>query len=148
MAKDILKRFNCKKQTRDRIVSLIFRHGLPVYTDKIKIKKQLAKYDDSFLLQLLQVKRADTMAQNPAIAAERLKFLDEVQAAVQKEIESRPAVSLSQLAAKGGDIISLGVEPGPEVGKLLNELLSLVIEEKLPNEREKLLEYAIKKLNR
>lgn len=148
LAKEILKRFNCKKQTRDRIVSLIFRHSLPVYTDKIKIKKQLAKYGDSFLLQLLQVKRADTMAQNPAIAAERLKFLDEVQAAVQKEIESRPAVSLSQLAVKGGDIISLGVEPGPEVGKLLSELLSLVIEEKLPNEREKLLEYTIKKLNR
>lgn len=145
-AKEILRRFNCKRQTRERIVSLIFRHSLPVYTDRMKIKKQLAKYGDSFMMQLLQVKRADTMAQQPNIAAERLRFLDEVQTAVEKEIAARPAVTLPQLAIKGGDIISLGIAPSPEIGRLLNELLTLVIEEKLPNEKSALLEHIREKL--
>lgn len=140
-AKEILKRFNCRRQMRERIVSLIFRHSLPIYTDRMKLKKQLAKYGDSFMVQLLQVKRADTMAQNPAIAAERLRFLDDVKLMMEKEIAARPALTLSQLAVKGGDIISLGVEPSPEVGRLLNRLLTLVIEEKLPNEKTALMNY-------
>ena len=54
-------------------------------------------------------------------------------------------VSLSQLAVRGGDLTALGLR-GPAVGELLRELLELVIEEKLPNDREMLMTYVREKL--
>ena len=53
--------------------------------------------------------------------------------------------SLRQLAVKGNDLTALGLH-GPAVGRALNELLELVIDEKLPNERGMLLEYVKEKL--
>ena len=53
--------------------------------------------------------------------------------------------SLKHLAVKGGDLTALGLQ-GPAVGRGLAELLELVIDEKLPNERGILLEYVKEKL--
>ena len=57
----------------------------------------------------------------------------------------RSCFSLKQLAVKGGDLTALGLR-GPAVGQGLAELLELVIDEKLPNERGILLEYVKEKL--
>jgi tRNA nucleotidyltransferase (CCA-adding enzyme) len=48
------------------------------------------------------------------------------------------------LEVNGSDLIALGVKPGKEIGLLLDELLEAVIEEKFPNDRAKLLEFAQK----
>ena len=53
--------------------------------------------------------------------------------------------SLRQLAVKGGDMTALGLR-GPAVGQALEALLELVIDEKLPNDRNILLEYTKEKL--
>ncbi len=45
---------------------------------------------------------------------------------------------------KGGDLLALGLE-GPAVGAALGELLELVMEERLPNDRGMLLEYVKEK---
>lgn len=49
----------------------------------------------------------------------------------------------SQLAVNGKDLISLGKKPGAEIGKILDWLLEQVIEGRLENEKEKLLEAAM-----
>lgn len=49
--------------------------------------------------------------------------------------------SLRQLAVKGNDLIAIGLS-GPLVGKILNSLLDQVVEERLPNDREMLLDFA------
>ena len=41
----------------------------------------------------------------------------------------------------GADLISAGFEPGPEMGKILENLLEKVIEGEIPNEKEKLLSF-------
>ena len=50
-------------------------------------------------------------------------------------------MSLDQLAVRGGDLLALGLS-GPAVGETLEALLDAVIEERLPNDRAVLLEYA------
>ena len=42
----------------------------------------------------------------------------------------------------GGELIALGFEPGPRIGRTLEKLLEAVIEGELPNDRETLLEKA------
>ena len=55
-------------------------------------------------------------------------------------IEEDSAFSLKQLAINGLDVISLGFS-GKDIGKILNEVLDAVIEEKVENNKESLIEY-------
>ena len=56
------------------------------------------------------------------------------------ELEAENACfSLKDLAVRGGDIMELGYR-GPGIGKALRALLDAVVEERVPNEREALLE--------
>ena len=52
-------------------------------------------------------------------------------------------VSLRQLAVNGNDLLDLGFR-GPDVGRVLKELLNKVVDGELPNERESLLRFVIK----
>ncbi len=53
-----------------------------------------------------------------------------------------PCYSLEQLAVSGGGLVQMGMAPGSEIGRLLNEMLDLVIEGKLENSSGSLLDYA------
>lgn len=61
--------------------------------------------------------------------------------ALQEVLESGMCYSLRQLAVGGKDLMAAGVPCGREVGRMLSELLHLVIEEKLDNDKETLLKY-------
>ena len=58
--------------------------------------------------------------------------------------EEDAAVSLRQLAVNGDDLTQIGVPKGKAVGETLEKLLMQVIDGKLPNEREALLNEAEK----
>lgn len=47
--------------------------------------------------------------------------------------------TLKQLAVNGDDIVALGIEPGKKVGRLLDTLLSMVIDGLVENDREELI---------
>ena len=53
-------------------------------------------------------------------------------------LDGPPAYTAADLALTGNDLISLGMRPGPQLGRVLATLLSEVQDEKLPNEREAL----------
>lgn len=53
-----------------------------------------------------------------------------------------PCYSLEQLAVSGGDLVRMGMAPGPEIGRLLNEMVDLIIEGRLENSSVSLLDYA------
>lgn len=57
-------------------------------------------------------------------------------------LASDPCYSLEQLAVSGGDLVRMGMAPGPEIGRIRNEMLDLVIEGKLENNGGSLLDYA------
>ena len=62
-------------------------------------------------------------------------------ALLEETLENSPCLSLAELAVNGGDLLALGLSAGPALGETLQELLGLVLEEKLPNEKEALLRY-------
>ena len=58
------------------------------------------------------------------------------------EIEDRgDCYSLSALAIKGKDLVSLGIKPGPRMGELLHLALDYVMRNPKENEKEILLSY-------
>ena len=52
------------------------------------------------------------------------------------------ALTLKTLAVKGTDLMMLGIPSGPEIGRILGDLLARVIAGELPNERAALLDAA------
>ena len=142
IAEDILNRLNCGKSKREQIIKLISLHSIPLSKDKLKLKRLLAKHGEQTILSLIKVKRADVSAQQPHIAADRLAELDEIEAAINRILCEKPVLTLSQLAVSGNDLIALGISPGPEIGSLLKEMLALVINEQLKNDKQELLRFA------
>lgn len=97
--------------------------------------------------ELLAAPKAETPAEMRKLAAkygrERARQSVWMQggdrALLEQVLENSPCLSLKELAVSGQDLLDAGVPEGPELGRRLQILLELVLEEKLPNEREALL---------
>lgn len=79
------------------------------------------------------------MGQAYDLVKDRLAELEEMKAKAEEIVAQGQCFSLKDLAVNGRDVIATGVAPGPEVGRILNELLEQVINEEFPNERKILL---------
>ena len=53
---------------------------------------------------------------------------------------SDDCVRIKDLKINGGDLIKLGIKPGPQMGEILQKLLDMVIEDPEKNDREYLIE--------
>lgn len=63
-------------------------------------------------------------------------------AAIESDLGAGIPLSTRELAVAGGDLVALGWQPGPEIGKALGRLLEAVWEDPATNERSTLLEMA------
>ena len=54
--------------------------------------------------------------------------------------EAQECLLIRDLKLDGKDLIAMGVQPGPDMGKILNDLLQQVLEEPQLNTKEKLKE--------
>ena len=108
--------------------------------DSKKIKKWLSKAGESRLRDLIEVKRADKLAQNPIMTGEELSNLDITQSELDRIIEEGEPYSLKDLAVNGYDLIELGYS-GAEIGEKLHILLEKVIDGSIKNEKQALLNY-------
>ena len=57
-------------------------------------------------------------------------------------LAEKACFSLSDLAVNGNDLISLGIPKGKLIGRILNDLLENVIENRIPNDKNSLLQKA------
>ena len=88
---------------------------------------------------LLALKRADNMAQSPDFRG-RQETYDRLEKIAGQIIEEEQCFSLRDLEVNGKDLIQAGMEQGPEIGKTLEALLAAVMDGKVANEKEALLE--------
>ena len=70
------------------------------------------------------------------------RSLDPLRDRIAGVLAAREAFGLSDLSIKGGDLVAIGVPPGPRMGAMLKELLETVIDDPSLNDRERLLEIA------
>jgi len=89
---------------------------------------------------LFPVKRADVLAQSDYMRQEKLDNVDQWEQIYQEVVAQKQCVSLKDLAVTGKDLIAEGYKPGPELGKMLNELLMIVLENPQCNTKEYLLQ--------
>ncbi|HIQ72476.1 MAG TPA: HD domain-containing protein [Candidatus Onthenecus intestinigallinarum] len=141
MADAMLRRLKYDNATREQVVELIACHGAELSPAPRTVRRWLARLGSERFFQLLEVQRADALAQNPERARARLDALPEIARCARACIDAGACLSLRGLAVGGRDILALGVS-GPAVGAVLRALLDRVIDGELPNDRETLLQEA------
>jgi tRNA nucleotidyltransferase (CCA-adding enzyme) len=101
------------------------------------VRRFVKRVGPDFLDDLYDLRMADVA--DSTEKAGSLKALEKLKKRIRK-LKAREAVlSLKELVVNGQDIMGLGVAKGPEVGKLLNHLLEMVINHPRKNKRELLL---------
>ncbi len=148
LAESILRRLKFGNNARAQILFLVQHCGLPLGDmDTIQIKRLLSKHGFKAMRNLLALQRADILAGETDIAEERLVHVRQAEGVVQSIAAQQLPLTRGELAVSGRALIAMGVQPGPQIGVLLDLLLQRVLEEELPNEPAALLNYAADWLN-
>ncbi len=147
MTGSIMRRLRFDNETRNKVLTLVRWHDLrPEATEK-SVRKALVKVGAELFDEWIAIKRADNLAQAPEIT-ERQEYISEIEEIGHRLIEEEGTMSLKTLNISGKDLMELGVREGPEIGRILNELLADVLEERLTNEKTILIEAAKKAIDR
>ena len=138
IARTTLTRLNFPRDTIDHVSDLVREHMVTAVEKPtpVKARRLRARFGDRFLNDLLDHKAADMEGHGEHIAINRLgiqKLRD-----LLAENADAPR-SLKDLMINGDDLIAAGVKPGPELGKILRQLLTEVINQPDLNRREWLL---------
>lgn len=143
IAQGIMDRLLMSAAFRSDVLELVRWHDVQIPATPGKVKRALARMGGNVDLfrALCALKKADAQAQSELNCANRIELACDLERVLDEVLAGEEAFSLRQLAVNGDDVIGLGVPAGPRVGELLQEALDAVIDERVPNEREALLDY-------
>lgn len=142
IAKNVLRRLKFDNYTIERVCKLSRLHDQEILPEPKYVRRALNKMGEEIFVLLFDVKRADILAQSMYKREEKLERLENLKLQFDQIKASEQCFCLRDLAVSGKDLIEIGVKPGPDLGKRLNELLELVIDEPELNTKEKLISIA------
>ena len=144
LAGNALNRLRYPSSLTGRVVRIVRHHMFQVGKgDALRARRFLARYGDELAFELVDHKHADYLAKrdaerDPPLAdiEKLLRFRETLQGAL-----SSPH-RLADLAINGDDLIAAGFKAGPDLGRVLRQLLHDVVEDPSCNTRAVLLERA------
>ncbi len=125
-----------------QVVSHLLRHYQPLVSpidSAARIREWLSVVDADPARQLFELHLAYARAANDE---ETTRYLEHTLERVEDELIAGHPLSVTDLAIGGGDLLALGVEQGPLVGLLLDELHARVLEDPELNDPDVLTEMA------
>jgi len=142
LAGALLDRLRSPRSVRDRVVDLVRYHMFSYeanWSDAAvrRFIGKLGALGNGALEELLELREADNVGSGlPAVAG----LLDELRSRIAAELAAEVVLDRSRLAVDGTDLISeLGLEEGPLLGRIIDDLLEAVIADPALNERPTLL---------
>ena len=138
---EIMKKLRFDNNFRSYVVTLIKYHDAPIENDEKRIKRLLRNLGEEQFFRLIALQRADNAAQAEIVFHRRARF-DAVEETAKRILAEKACFSLADLAVNGNDLISLGIPKGKLIGRILNDLLENVIENRIPNDKNSLLQKA------
>ncbi len=139
ISEDILNNLKFSNDIKSTVLTLVKYHDYHISPDKKTVKKRLAKLSEPMLRQLLEVKLADSLAQNPDFSNFKQNYF-KIHSIIDDIIKSDECFKICDLAINGNDLIALGIPKGKKIGKILNQLLSDVIDGSLENNKKSLVD--------
>ncbi|MCM1118842.1 MAG: CCA tRNA nucleotidyltransferase [bacterium] len=146
MSQEILRRLRFDNDTIVTVCRLVEYHdyGNNVEPAPATVRRAMNRIGGELFPRLLQVKRADIMAQSDYRREAKLELVDAWEREYQDIVKQGQCVSLKDLAVSGRDLVAAGMLPGRELGELLQRMLMHVLEFPDDNTREKLFEIFLK----
>ncbi len=141
IAENVLERLKCDGKTKSLVVQLVKDHDRELMPDRKSVKRFLLKNSPDYFDMFIAIKRADNLAHAP-FTFEYQKTLDKLSQIKENIMESEGALSLKTLNINGRDLMDIGIKDGKTIGRILNELLLLAADEKVPNEKAALIRAA------
>jgi tRNA nucleotidyltransferase (CCA-adding enzyme) len=134
-----LSRLRYPNRLRAHTTRLVRAHSFPLEAvDALFARRFLREHGDELAFDLVTHKEADLAGKQPS--KEELEAVADLRSLLERE-RVQPH-RLSDLAVDGADLIALGVQEGPEVGRILATLLDAVVEDPAANTPERLLALA------
>lgn len=141
MASGIMKRLTFDNDTVNMVRRLIRWHDYR-YGDTVKsMRKTLSKLGKDMMPMLFLVQISDILAQNPKTFPAKLSKIKEAVSLWQQVEASGAALEIRELAITGRDLMEIGIKQGPELGRILQEVLEYVLEYPEKNRKEALLKF-------
>ena len=126
IAETVLKRLRMDNDTIRDVKNIVLWHdfGLKGGITKKSVRKMLSKMGKEYFDFYVQIKRADIMGQSDYRADVSIDILNQIIVFHDEIIEEGNALTISDLAIGGKDLIEMGIKPGPEMGEILRQLLT------------------------
>ncbi len=143
LADAILRRLRCDNATRELVLRLVHYHDIQPPQTRKAVRRLVTKLGVEDARWLIACWKADNADRAESVRARNLAVIAATESLLEEILAGETCFSLRELAVSGGDLLALGVEKGPLVGRILQALFRLVTEEELPNDREILLQKAM-----
>ncbi|MBP3451271.1 MAG: CCA tRNA nucleotidyltransferase [Agathobacter sp.] len=144
-AKEILKRLKFDNATIDFVYRMVNHlDDRPPMDNMALVRKCISEIGLENMPMMIEMKRADILAQSDDLFEEKMGYVDGLEHAYQEVVAKNYCVDKKNLSVNGRDLIEMGMKPGEGMGVVLDMLFNEVLRDPTQNDREKLLERANK----
>jgi len=138
-AEEIAERLKLSNKQKEKLVTLVAEHQFTVsetQTDKA-VRRFIRGVTKEYLQDILDLRTGDRIGSGAKPTSWRNELFKKRLIEVQKQ-----PFQIKDLKISGNDVMkTLKIKPGPKVGKILKELFDNVIEGKIKNEKQALLDH-------
>lgn len=139
LAETIMRRLKYSNKDINKVITLIENHMIQIEANEKQLKRLIQKIGIEDLMNLLDLQEADQLSKNK----DNVKFF-KIRNLIKKIQDEDNVFSIKDLDINGHDLINVGLIEGPIINKILNQLLEEVVEGNIKNQKELLIDYAIK----
>lgn len=143
LSRTLLERLKYPTSFIDAVVTLVDYHDVRDIKNKNHLKRLLNKIGIDNYKKLLEVQKADILAQSVFKREEKLSELENNKAMLEDIILNNECFNLKTLKINGSDLIHLGITKGVQIGYILQELLDNVIDDIIENDKNVLQKQAL-----
>lgn len=139
IAAQILKRLRYDNHTTELVSRLVKWHDVAIEPEKKAVRRAASRMGKDLFPLILEVKAADLAAQSDYRRAEKQEWLEQLRGLYEEIEREGDCLTIKDLAVNGRDLMRAGMEPGPQLGRTLQGLLEIVLEDPEKNTKEYLL---------
>lgn len=144
MSKEILRRLKYDNDTIDKVSRLVRYHDERIEPGEKYMRRAINRVGVVAFPDIFEVWNADLSGQSEYKREEKFERLNVNKKDYDSIIQKKQCVELKDMAVTGSDLIKNGMNSGPEIGKILNEMLMEIIDDPDKNDREYLLTKYVK----
>lgn len=141
IAEEVVSRLRFDSQSQHDISELVFNHDATIEPNTRTVKKWLNKLGEKQFFRLMDLRLADIQAHAEGTQGSRVERRAKAVELAKEIIAKNQCFTVKNLAVSGKDVMADGIPQGPMVGAALKAALDGVINDKVLNEKQALLDY-------